>query len=156
MTQIESKPTWSAVRTTRASVGPSAADPPGQVKLLIWRPILVNGRALALDRDATPEGDVALHVLRFFRRVGVVPRRVGVLLAINRERVVAGGSLPPADRVRVAGLQVLLLHRLGREVDVALDDLEPVALGDDGAVPRRSCHARILAPMEGRRSKHVE
>ena len=31
MTQIESKPASSAVRTTRASVGPMASAPPGQV-----------------------------------------------------------------------------------------------------------------------------
>jgi hypothetical protein len=35
MTQIESNPTSSADRTTRASVGPMAAAPPGQVKELI-------------------------------------------------------------------------------------------------------------------------
>src|ERR671914_2277272 len=38
MTQIESKPTSSAVRTTRASVGPIPAAPPGHVKLLICSP----------------------------------------------------------------------------------------------------------------------
>ena len=42
MTQIESKPTSSAVRATRASVGPMAAAPPGQVKLLIWRPNFIS------------------------------------------------------------------------------------------------------------------
>jgi hypothetical protein len=35
MTQIESKPTSSAVRTTRPRVGPISAAPPGQVKELI-------------------------------------------------------------------------------------------------------------------------
>jgi hypothetical protein len=34
MTQIESKPTSSAVRTTRARVGPMASAPPGQVNEL--------------------------------------------------------------------------------------------------------------------------
>ena len=38
MTQIESKPTSSAVRATRARVGPIAAAPPGQVNELICRP----------------------------------------------------------------------------------------------------------------------
>ena len=52
MTQIESKPTSSAVRATRARVGPMAAAPPGQVKLLIWSPNLTpewcHGTAVAL------------------------------------------------------------------------------------------------------------
>ena len=39
MTQIESNPASSAVRTRLASVGPMAAGPPGQVKDAIWRPI---------------------------------------------------------------------------------------------------------------------
>ena len=38
ITQIESKPTSSAVRVTRARVEPMAAGPPGQVKLLTWSP----------------------------------------------------------------------------------------------------------------------
>ena len=38
MTQIESKPTSSAVRTIRARVGPMAAAPPGQVNEPICRP----------------------------------------------------------------------------------------------------------------------
>ena len=43
MTQMESKPTSSASWTTRASVGPMAASPPGQVKELIWRPSFMGG-----------------------------------------------------------------------------------------------------------------
>jgi hypothetical protein len=35
MTQMESKPTSSADRTTRARVGPISAAPPGQVNELI-------------------------------------------------------------------------------------------------------------------------
>jgi hypothetical protein len=38
ITQIESKPASSAVRTTRASVGASCSGPPGQVNELIWSP----------------------------------------------------------------------------------------------------------------------
>ena len=38
MTQIESKPASSAVRTMAASVSPSRSPPPGHVKELIWRP----------------------------------------------------------------------------------------------------------------------
>ena len=40
MTQIESKPASSAVRTTRASVGPISAAPPGHVNWLTWSPNL--------------------------------------------------------------------------------------------------------------------
>ena len=50
MTQIESKPTSSAVRTTRASVGPIAAAPPGQVNDEICRPTFMGEpRWLATD-----------------------------------------------------------------------------------------------------------
>src|SRR5664279_985119 len=41
MTQSESKPASSALRTIRASVGPMAGVPPGQLNLLIWRPIFM-------------------------------------------------------------------------------------------------------------------
>jgi hypothetical protein len=44
MTQIESNPTSSAVRTTRASVGPIAASPPGHVNELIWSPNFTESR----------------------------------------------------------------------------------------------------------------
>ncbi len=42
MTQMESKPASSAVRTMRASVSPMAASPPGHVNELIWRPIFMS------------------------------------------------------------------------------------------------------------------
>ena len=38
MTQMESKPASSAARTTRASVGPIASGPPGQVNEESWSP----------------------------------------------------------------------------------------------------------------------
>ena len=44
MTQIESKPTSSASRTIRASVGPIASGPPGQVNELICRPTFIARR----------------------------------------------------------------------------------------------------------------
>src|SRR5688572_11047900 len=113
MTQIVSKPTSSAVCTTRARVGPIPAAPPGHVKLLIWRPNFTGpAGASSLDRDALPEGDVALDVHGRVGRVGVVPRRVGVLLAVHGEGVVAGLSLPVTRRVGIAGPQEFGLHRL--------------------------------------------
>ncbi len=44
MTQSESKPTSSALRTIPSSVGPIAASPPGHVNRLICRPSFM-GRA---------------------------------------------------------------------------------------------------------------
>ncbi len=41
ITQMESKPASSAVRTMPASVSPMRASPPGQVNELIWRPIFM-------------------------------------------------------------------------------------------------------------------
>src|SRR5512140_3604459 len=41
MTQSESNPASSALRTMRASVGPMAVVPPGQLNRLIWRPIFM-------------------------------------------------------------------------------------------------------------------
>ncbi len=48
MTQIESKPTSSASRTIRASVGPMASAPPGHVNEQIWRPTFI-ARRLGTD-----------------------------------------------------------------------------------------------------------
>src|SRR5262249_59199449 len=54
--------------------------------------------------------------------------------------IVAGDALPRARRGRRARPQVLATDRLRRKVLVAFDDDALVALGKDGAVPRRSRH----------------
>ena len=53
MTQMESKPTSSAVRAMRASVGPMAASPPGQEKELIWSPSFMGRRVYRGGQQVT-------------------------------------------------------------------------------------------------------
>ena len=64
MTQIESKPASSASRTIRASVGPIASGPPGQVNDGIWRPTFIgtgrSRRAMTTSRIVpSPSGGLA-------------------------------------------------------------------------------------------------
>jgi hypothetical protein len=67
--------------------------------------------------------------------IGVVPHRIRIGVAVDKQRVVAGLPLPRAHGLGVAGQQVLLLHRVGREVVVAFDHHGVVAFGHHGAVP---------------------
>src|SRR5262245_12843369 len=67
MTQIESKPTSSAVRTTRAKVSASSRAPPGQVKELICRPAFIEPETLAEEVHVRGQEGVA-------DRRGVAPR----------------------------------------------------------------------------------
>src|SRR5438067_1607625 len=46
ITQIESKPDWSAVRAISASLGPSSAGPPAQVKYGICSPIFISSSSV--------------------------------------------------------------------------------------------------------------
>src|SRR4051794_24890710 len=51
ITQIESKPAASASRTMRASVGPMASGPPGQVNDEIWRPAFMRDASLWVSAE---------------------------------------------------------------------------------------------------------
>ena len=55
ITQMESKPTSSAWRTIRASVGPICSGPPGQVNDEICRPSFMSGRSVAGFRERARE-----------------------------------------------------------------------------------------------------
>src|SRR5918999_1522561 len=59
ITQIESKPTSSAVRTTDASVSAMPVSPPGQVNELICRPSFMGGRSLGEKVGLGRHHDVA-------------------------------------------------------------------------------------------------
>ena len=52
MTQMESKPTSSAVRTIWAKVGPIAWSPPGQEKESICSPIFIGRRVPEVSRGS--------------------------------------------------------------------------------------------------------
>ena len=102
MTQIESKPTSSAVRTIRARVGPIAAAPPGHVNELIWRPTFMargyvgspfpaGTRSSRPGRSAPGTSAEEVHRLGDERRRGRCPRRG----AVGAPRTSAAG--PPGD-----------------------------------------------------------
>src|SRR5262249_45418855 len=91
-------------------------------------------RSSGVDADAAPERDVILDLVRRFLGLGVVPGGVLVGLALHHHVEVARGPFPWAGRVRRAVVKVVARDRVGREVVVPLDDLAPVALGEDGAV----------------------
>src|SRR5215218_7669217 len=92
------------------------------------------------DLDALPEGDPAGDLRGRALRLGVVPGRVPVHLAVDLEREVGGGALPGADAVRLRRAEDVAAHRLAREVRVALDGDDVVGLRDHGAVPGSSGH----------------
>src|SRR4029077_16640803 len=102
-----------------------------------WRVSGVSRRlaTLFLDRHAAPEGDVVLDVGRRRLGVRVVPGGVRVLQAVHGEGVVARRPLPAADRVGVARLEKFSLDGIGREIDIPLDRLIGVRLGDHLSVP---------------------
>ena len=129
MTQIESKPASSAVRTTRASVGPMAAAPPGQVNWLTCSPNFIRpivprrhycteaiSPSLHRDRQLVRDDAVSAGAL------GEIERGVGA--AQERLRIATVDRIaerhPARDRERRQ-----VVRRLGRD---------PHALGDrDGA-----------------------
>ena len=85
--------------------------------------------------DAVPEGDVAADISGGFLRLRVVPGGILVRLPIDDKVVIAGLTLPAAQRMVVALLKVLAVDRVHRKVVAPFDDNRRIALGKDRPVP---------------------
>jgi hypothetical protein len=90
---------------------------------------------LALDLDPVPESDVPRNLPGRVFRMGIVPGGIGVFLAINRDGVITGLTLPRTGSVGAAVLEIVETHALGWEVMVVFDDDGLVALSEHGTIP---------------------
>src|SRR6185437_16983283 len=100
-------------------------------------------RRSALDRDAVPEGDVVLDLRRRRLRRGIIPCRVRVLPTVDDHCVVMRRPLPGTHRGGRARLEEAPVDGAGREIDIALDQLEAVALRQHLALPYRLGHVGL-------------
>src|SRR5450759_2759695 len=108
ITQRESNPASSALRTIRASVGPMAGVPPGQLKRLIWRPIFMPSVSqVGLAWMPAHSGDVAGYP----RRRGWFEPRGANRLA---EEVDLGWHEDVRDDAAVAGRRGRTAHERDR------------------------------------------
>src|SRR4029078_6480229 len=89
------------------------------------------------DLDTFPERNAARDVARSIFRFGVIPGGLRIPLAVDREVVIARRAFPPADRVRVARLQIVAPDGIDRKIHIAFDSLHGTRgrFGDDRAVP---------------------
>src|ERR1700730_5284450 len=76
-----------------------------------------------------------LHIPRRGLRIGIIPGRIRVFLPVHDDRVVPCLTLPRTARSRRACPQKLPLHRILRKVDVPLDRLKRLALGQGLTIP---------------------
>ena len=72
--------------------------------------------------DTLPERNSALDLRGLRLRIRIIPRGVRVRLAVHGQAVVTGRAFPAAHRVRGAGLEIVALDAVRREVVVAFDN----------------------------------
>jgi hypothetical protein len=124
----------------------TASGAPGCPNLLPVRDCMVpalradNTWRLFLDSHSSPERDVVFDL--FSRRfgIGVVPRRTGILLAIDLDVVVTGQTLPWTSSVMIVGLEELLPNCIWREILITFYFDGSIALCKDGVFPDCFCH----------------
>jgi hypothetical protein len=76
-------------------------------------------------------------------RIGIVPGRIGVLLAIYEHRVIACATLPRAVRTRRTGFQKSAIYSLFRKVNAAFNRFDFLALRESLSVPNCLSHIRL-------------
>ena len=149
MTQIESKPASSAWRTIRASVGPIASGPPGQVNELIWRPtFMLRSVLLAAPVDpASSRGDRPAGPHAAAPRAAAAPgdddpAEPGPLRATSGQRLASGrrpgstasrrSSSDGGRAIRGVGLRPVVVVTAWRDAELMLSRDRP-------GRERRSC-----------------
>nr|GEU28656.1 hypothetical protein [Tanacetum cinerariifolium] len=133
------------------SVGLAALHQPIAGRLRAAKSVGVAHRALALYVHAAPECDMVADVAGRLERLGVVPGGVVAGLAVGTHVVVAGDAFPRAARRVRAGLQVVGLDRVAREVHIVFDDFHfvVISLGNDDAVQGSGWHGGFLSEVLG-------
>ena len=99
----------------------------------------IKRRSLFLDRDLRVEGNVVLDVRGAALWLRVVPGDVVQFLAIHDYIQVAGNALPRARRLKRAFRENTAIDRLGREVDIALNDFIVFGFGEGVSVVTGAC-----------------
>src|SRR6202034_366400 len=89
---------------------------------------------------ALPERYVVLDLRRGRLRIGVIPGSVGIALAVHFNIMVARRSLPRANALRLAGPQILGVHRARGKILVPFDCDGLVAFRQHRAIPRGFGH----------------
>ena len=74
---------------------------------------------LCFDFHHRVKGDVILDLLRGCFGVGINPGGIQILVVCVFDMIVTGLTFPGAGRLPVTGLEVIHIHRIGREIMVA-------------------------------------
>jgi hypothetical protein len=83
-----------------------------------------------------------LHRLRRRLRIGVIPRRIRVLLAVDKHCVIPRHALPWTVRTGGAGPQKCPVYSLFRKINISFNGFDLVALRDGLSIPNSFCHVR--------------
>lgn len=98
---------------------------------------------LFFDLHPAPKGYITFNMLRRRHRLGIKPRRIGILLPIHFQRVIACRAFPRTSGVGRTLFEILIFERGGREIDISFNKFVFVGFGDDNAIPKGAWHGGL-------------